>query len=354
MSDGALSQDEIDALMGGSDNLSFAGTGHGGGQTGLTDADKKAFAAMMADITPSQSAALTGMMGKTVSIGSPAVSSVEGLSLPESVGEDYIRIKCSYTEGFTGYHCYIFPNTLASSVASALSGLEQMELDEAAISALTEAVNIIKSSAASALGESKNVNISTETPAADMFNAGFGDFPSETLVKLDFTISIEGESEKVFSEIFSSNLVKEIVSPKPASENVQNAGSASSAGAASAGTGGGGNFTFRQPSMMGVQNVQLSNLTQSSVPEESGNIGLIMDVNMEMTVELGRTKKPIREILSMGEGTIIELDKLAGEPVDILVNHKLIANGEVVVIDENFGVRVTKIVSSESNGIDLH
>ena len=66
---------------------------------------------------------------------------------------------------------------------------------------------------------------------------------------------------------------------------------------------------------------------------------------MEMTVELGRTRKLIREILGMGEGTIIELDKLAGEPVDILVNHKLIAKGEVVVIDENFGVRVTEIVS---------
>ena len=78
---------------------------------------------------------------------------------------------------------------------------------------------------------------------------------------------------------------------------------------------------------------------------EQGNISLIMDVNMEMTVELGRTKKSIKDILGMGEGTIIELDKLAGEPVDILVNHKPIAKGEVVVIDENFGVRVTEILS---------
>jgi flagellar motor switch protein FliN/FliY len=74
---------------------------------------------------------------------------------------------------------------------------------------------------------------------------------------------------------------------------------------------------------------------------------------MEMTVELGRTKKLIKEILSMGEGTIIELDKLAGEPVDILVNHKLIAKGEVVVIDENFGVRVTEIVSPQERMVDM-
>ena len=95
-----------------------------------------------------------------------------------------------------------------------------------------------------------------------------------------------------------------------------------------------------------VQSVQFPNLMPlHGGPQEAGNIGLIMDVFMEMTVELGRTKKLIKEILSMGEGTIIELDKLAGEPVDILVNHKLIAKGEVVVIDENFGVRVTEIVS---------
>jgi flagellar motor switch protein FliN/FliY len=94
-----------------------------------------------------------------------------------------------------------------------------------------------------------------------------------------------------------------------------------------------------------VQAVQFPNLMPQAGVQEQGNISLIMDVFMEMTVELGRTRKLIKEILGMGEGTIIELDKLAGEPVDILVNHKLIAKGEVVVIDENFGVRVTEIVS---------
>jgi len=70
-----------------------------------------------------------------------------------------------------------------------------------------------------------------------------------------------------------------------------------------------------------------------------------MDVQLNLTVELGRTKQYVKDILGLGEGSIIELDKLAGEPVDLLVNNKLIAKGEVVVIDENFGVRVTDIVS---------
>jgi flagellar motor switch protein FliN/FliY len=78
-----------------------------------------------------------------------------------------------------------------------------------------------------------------------------------------------------------------------------------------------------------------------------GDISLLLDVEMTMTVELGRTTKLVKDILGFGEGSIIELDKLAGEPVDLLVNGKLIARGEVVVIDENFGIRVTDIVSQD-------
>jgi flagellar motor switch protein FliN len=74
---------------------------------------------------------------------------------------------------------------------------------------------------------------------------------------------------------------------------------------------------------------------------------MLLDIPLQVTVELGRTKRSIKEILELGQGSIIELDKLAGEPVDILVNRKLIAKGEVVVIEENFGVRVTDIVSQE-------
>ena len=101
-----------------------------------------------------------------------------------------------------------------------------------------------------------------------------------------------------------------------------------------------------------VQGVQLPHLTPGGMHGEQGNISLLMDVTMEVTVELGRAKKQIKEILSMGEGTIIALDKLAGEAVDILVNHKLIAKGEVVVIDENFGVRVTEIVSNPDKALE--
>ncbi|KRG09747.1 hypothetical protein ACA29_21465 [Lederbergia galactosidilytica] len=75
------------------------------------------------------------------------------------------------------------------------------------------------------------------------------------------------------------------------------------------------------------------------------NLDMLLDIPLQVTVELGRTNRSVKDILELGAGSVIELDKLAGEPVDILVNSRLIAKGEVVVIDENFGVRVTDIVS---------
>jgi flagellar motor switch protein FliN/FliY len=95
-----------------------------------------------------------------------------------------------------------------------------------------------------------------------------------------------------------------------------------------------------------VQPVQFGNLQSGlAAHTDETNLGLLLDIPLKVTVELGRTQKVIKDILELSQGSIVELDKLAGEPVDILVNNKLIAKGEVVVIDENFGVRVTDIVN---------
>ncbi|MBE5885680.1 MAG: flagellar motor switch phosphatase FliY [Lachnospiraceae bacterium] len=107
---------------------------------------------------------------------------------------------------------------------------------------------------------------------------------------------------------------------------------------------------YQQPMMpqMAPVNVQPAQFqtfsTQAPQPVAQENMGLIMDVPLEVTVELGRTKKSIAEILDFAPGTIIELDKIAGEPIDVLVNGKFVAKGEVVVIEENFGIRVTEII----------
>ena len=95
-----------------------------------------------------------------------------------------------------------------------------------------------------------------------------------------------------------------------------------------------------------VQQAQFTSFEAANITQaEARNLNVLLDIPLQVAVELGRTKRSVKEILELSGGSIIELDKLAGEPVDILVNNRLIAKGEVVVIDENFGVRITDILS---------
>lgn len=96
---------------------------------------------------------------------------------------------------------------------------------------------------------------------------------------------------------------------------------------------------------MGMGGMPMQQAFQTGPSVDLGNLELILDINIEVKVELGRTRKKIKDVLELGPGSVVELERLAGEPVDILVNDKLFAKGEVVVIDENFGVRITDILS---------
>lgn len=96
-----------------------------------------------------------------------------------------------------------------------------------------------------------------------------------------------------------------------------------------------------------VSNVEFQHLSEPASKNESRNIDMLLDVNLPIAIELGRTKMSISDILALGPGSVVELNKLAGEPVDLLVNQKVVAKGEVVVIDENFGVRITQLMTPE-------
>lgn len=100
-------------------------------------------------------------------------------------------------------------------------------------------------------------------------------------------------------------------------------------------------------SQTSVSKAEFQQLSEPAGEPEGRNIDLLMDVNLPVSIELGRTKMSISDILALGPGSVVELNKLAGEPVDLLVNQKVVARGEVVVIDENFGVRVTQLMTAE-------
>ena len=98
-----------------------------------------------------------------------------------------------------------------------------------------------------------------------------------------------------------------------------------------------------------VQNTQFPQFTvqQTDSPTSNANMDLLMGVSLDVSVEIGQTKRKIKDIIDFGQGTVIELNKQAGAPVDIVVNGRLLARGDVVVIDDNFGVRITEIVGTK-------
>jgi flagellar motor switch protein FliN/FliY len=264
-----------------------------------------------------------------------------------------------------------------------MMGQEGVELNEAALSALQEAVSQVSGPVLTSLGDTLKTTVMADPAEARLASKDDLSLPDGEFVSVTYPITIEGESPASLTEIFTLAQAREIAAKKSGGASPQ---------AAMQNPGMQPQMQqmpqmqmpqmqqMQMPGMMpqmqpqygmpqygmpqnpgmvmggsapNVQPVQFPSLNSGAPSMEHGNISLLMDVYMEMTVELGRTKKSIKDILGMGEGTIIELDKLAGEPVDILVNHKLIAKGEGVVIDENFGVRVTEIVSPGERVSDL-
>ncbi|MFW5728265.1 MAG: flagellar motor switch protein FliN, partial [Spirochaetota bacterium] len=257
---------------------------------------------------------------------------------------------------------YVLNAEDAGNLAGAVMGQEEVELDDAALNALQEAFSQVSGTMVTTLGEKAQTSIMTAPPGGQTTDAGSIDMPGDNMALLTYRISVANSAPMDVVEVFDGSIVSTVVgggaqqqpaAPQGAGQGgggqdpFAGFGGGQQQGGAAGQWGGQADITGQagQGQGPGVQPVQFPAFQSQSVQGEQGNISLLMDVYMEMTVELGRTRKLIKEILGMGEGTIIELDKLAGEPVDILVNHKLIAKGEVVVIDENFGVRVTEIVS---------
>lgn len=363
MSDGSLSQDEIDALLQETDNLEIdAG---GSLEALLADAERARILKLLDGVAGAQASNLSILTRKSVSLEKPTLQVIGADEVAATLPEQLVDVRLDFSDGLRGEHSYILELSVAQTVAALMMGQTVVELDDAALSAVAEALSQMSGPVVSEIGNQISRTVKTAPP--DFRKAGRDQVrlpQGEAVVRLEYPLRIEGQPPSRLIELYSLTLIKEIAgllqgsaaqTAQAAAPRAAAAAQARTFGAPAAGPG--MQQTFGQPfgaagvgfsgpqAAPNVQPVQFANLQAAGAGGEAGNIGLLMDVYMELTVELGRTRKLIREILGIGEGTIIELDKLAGEPVDILVNHKLIAKGEVVVIDENFGVRVTEIVS---------
>jgi flagellar motor switch protein FliN/FliY len=349
MSDSALSQDEIDALLTGVDS---SGTGGGAAVATLaagSEAEAQTLQGFLASTVDAQSSTLSMMTGSAVSIKGPEGVFTNRDAFLVRLPDTVTVVNAKFTSGFPGEHLYILPEAAAKTIAGLMTKEENITLDDMAMSVIQEAVgNIVGSQITALTGKTGNKSIANAPPQAANMPKAAAALPSGNFYAASYQLDLGDGQSNQFWEIFD---------PQASVDIAHSLSGGAAYGAGPSGMPMGGNAVPGMPVSGGrsggggmgqplkVQPVQFPGLVPRPTPQEAGNIGLIMDVYMEMTVELGRTRKLIKEILGMGEGTIIELDKLAGEPVDILVNHKLIAKGEVVVIDENFGVRVTEIVS---------
>jgi flagellar motor switch protein FliN/FliY len=348
MSDGALSQAEIDALLAGVDSSDAQAMPAGG-----SEGDRKTIQDFLSSTVDAQSSNLSMMTNSKVVISGPQGSFMTRDAFLGQLPDTVTVIKADFSSGFPGEHLYLMPEAAAKNFAGLMNKEDNIELDDMALSVIGEAVGTIVGSQITALtAKTGNKSIANMPPEASNVPKAVAALPGGNFFAAAYQMDLGDGQLNQFWEVLGPSVAADIAKALAGPASVPGPG-ARPLGAMPNMSMGMGSMGAGMMGPANVQPVQFPNLTPHSNPQEAGNISLIMDVYMEMTVELGRTRKLIKEILGMGEGTIIELDKLAGEPVDILVNHKLIAKGEVVVIDENFGVRVTEIVSPQERMLEI-
>jgi flagellar motor switch protein FliN/FliY len=355
MGDGSLSQEEIDALLQGADDLGASlepeKPAEGPPQSaGMSDAEISQIRSLAMEMAESMGNTLSTITSKTAAIEVARVDVVMRDAFTSQFSGRVVQVSADFTKGAPGSHSYILAENPASQVAALMMAQESGELTDMALSALNEGFSQMSAAADSVISDQAGMSVQSEDPRSTIVEDPSGlSLPEGEFVRIRYNFNTDG-SASVLDETFDMTIARALAAslmreagispveprPAPASQTQFEPGFQQAPPVFSSGGGGGS---------VGVQPVQFAPLSQTQQPGASGNIGLLMDVSMQLTVELGRTKMLIKDILGMGEGTIVELDKLAGEPVDLLVNGKLIAKGEVVVIDENFGVRVTDIIS---------
>ena len=369
----------------------------GGGDDLLTEFEKDAIGEV-ANISMGTSATtLYSLVNMKVDITTPEVTIATWEDITKEYEKPCVFIQIHYKAGLDGYNMLVLRENDVKIITDLMMGGDGTntdgELGELHLSAISEAMNQMMGSSATSLSSMLGRMIDISPPEAtlvDMANedpANMPDFLHGQFVKISFRMQIGDLVDSAIMQLYPIDFAKELydhfigsqeaaapaaAAPEPAPAPQPAAPPPPAPDMAAApppqmgypqapppqmGYGAPPQMGYPQapPPQMGygmpmgapvnVQQAQFATFSNDINPmQPQENIDLIKDVPLEVTVELGRTHKSINDILDFSPGTIIELDKIAGEPIDVLVNGKNVAKGEVVVIDESFGVRVTEIM----------
>ena len=371
-----LSQEEINALL----NEPDGAAGNGGDS--LSDTEKDAIGEIANISMGTAATTLFSLVNRKVEISTPVVSVSTWDDVVANYEKPCVFIKIAYTVGLDGSNILVLKENDVKVITDLMMGGDGTNIDgelgELHLSAISEAMNQMMGSSATSLSSMLNKMIDISPPSANVIDLSdtvdegeIDEFLSGEFVKISFKMEIgdlvDSEIMQLYPfsfaremyESFQKNMamdsenVKEDVAPvpTPTPAPAPQATAQPAMGQPMMGQPMMGQPMMAQPQIMGQSvNVQPAQFSPfGAMPNgayQPENIDLIMDVPLEVTVELGRTSKSISDILDFGPGKIIELNKLAGEPIDVLVNGKYVAKGEVVVIEESFGVRITEIINA--------
>lgn len=339
----------------------------------------------------SAATALSASLNQKVDITTPKVELVTRDELSNEFPAPYVSILVDYTEGFRGSCMLVIKTTDASVIASLMMGGDgknpTAEIGEMEMSAVQEAMNQMMGSSSTAMSTVFNRKIDISPPQLTIMdvksNTGTDYIPDEDFMfKISFRLRIGDLIDSNIMQLMPIDFAKELVGlllsatggvkekpaePKHAGDEAGAAALQQAAAAADAAEkeppaspavsdrrhdsqpAGKRRPETKPTNVVDERNVHPAEFSAFKDDDEPAatpqNIDLLMDIPLDISVELGRTKKTVKEVLDLSPGSIIELDKLAGEAIDILVNQKYIAKGEVVVVDENFGIRITEIMN---------
>ncbi len=383
--DGMLSQEEINALIGGGSISSPAASG----SEPLSESERDALGEISNICMGTAATTLYSLVNQKVVITTPVVKITRWEELTADYARPCVFINIYYKEGIDGNNVLILKEDDVKIITDLMMGGDGLnpapELSELHFSAICEAMNQMMGSSATSLSSMLNTKIDISPPEADLVDmadnideAKVTDFMKKDFACVTFRMTIGDLVDSTIMQLYPIELAKELyrrftgeedasAKPEPlkASEPPKQEPVAEPQpmmgqpmmgqpmmGQPMMGQPMMGQPMMGQPMMMqpdvNVQNVQFQAFNPMMNPvTQQENIELIMDVPLEVSVVLGRTKKSIKEILEFSPGTIIELDKLAGEAIDVMVNQKLVAKGEVVVIEESFGIRITEIIKEK-------
>lgn len=349
MAEGMLTQEEIDALLTGSAfddsgspsaaKAASAPKPSSGGGGSLSADQLKDLGERLKSAMASAAEVTSTLLGRAMKLAPVSIDMEDDAGVAGGIPSDPIEFDFSISGAAGGSAALVLSKSEVALIGAILMGTESEipdEIDDLHESSAKEALKHFANGFASAISREAMISVQAGDVAMGRNAARTPPLSGHgNRVLAQFSLEIEGRGETALGLVLDSALALTLAGGAAASAGPPPPRTSSSSTPAPTPRGG----------SVSVQGVQFPVLNPTLTETQSKNIEILMDVPMKVTVELGRATMMIKDVLDLGTGSIIELDKLAGEPADLLVNQKLIARGEVVVIDESFGVRVTDIIT---------